>query len=283
LFDVQLPVWERQMGERPIQLAMEGTSPLPVMEDLAADSNFSGHLLVGVSSDLFFSGFAYRGDVVPYFHKQTPSQRAGNWLSRTLIEPWFAFFDSDFALAAVLKRQDWPTRHGLPDRLDVRKLSVSEADRNTYVWDKLVNDADYRALAQHIWAQHLDGPPPPSLNTPEKLQKTIDTQIQRAVDALAKLRARGVQVLFVRQPNAAHYLEFDNKVFPRAKTWDVLLARTGAPGIHFEDYPELRGFDPPEWSHLKRADAETYTAALCRIIARDVWHPDRARMADSPH
>ena len=34
LFDVQLPVWERLAGTRPIQLSLEGTSPLPVLEEL---------------------------------------------------------------------------------------------------------------------------------------------------------------------------------------------------------------------------------------------------------
>ena len=272
LFDVQLPVWEKAAGERPIQLAIEGTSAVPVLEDLAADPQFTGHLLVGVASDLFFSGFAYRGDVVPYYHKESPSQRVGNWLSQHLIEPFFAFDDSDFALATVLQRQAWPQRPGFMDHKDVRKLSVQDADRNTHMWSKLETDPEYRALARSIWAQHFDGPPPPNMDTPEKLQKLIDTQIQRAVDAVTKLRARGVQVLFVRPPTAGRYLEFDNMVFPRARTWDVLLARTGAPGIHFEDYPELQGLELPEWSHLKAADAERFTAALYRIIARDYWH-----------
>src|SRR5579863_463650 len=80
LFDVQLQVWEKAAGERPIQLAIEGTSPLPVLEDLAADPQFTGRVLVGVASDIFFSGFAFRGDVEPYFHKESPSQRVGNWL-----------------------------------------------------------------------------------------------------------------------------------------------------------------------------------------------------------
>jgi hypothetical protein len=282
LFDVQLPVWEKLAGERPIQLAMEGTSSVPVLEDLAADPKFTGHLVVGVASDLFFSGFAYRGDVVPYYHRETPSQRVGSWLSQHLLEPFVAFDDSDFALATVLKRQAWPQRPGVPERMDVRKLSVQEADRSTHMWSKLETDPEYRALARSIWAQHFDGPPPPNMDTPEKLQKVIDTQIQRAVVAVAKLRARGVQVLFVRPPTAGRYLEFDDKVFPRAKTWDVLLARTGAPGIHFEDYPELQGLELPEWSHLKTTDAQRFTAALYRIIARDYWRQDRVRLADSP-
>jgi len=277
LFDVQLPVWEKLGGERPIQLALEGTTPLLTMEDLAADPNFTGRLLVGVAPDLFFSGFAYRGDALAYFRKETPSQRAGNWLSRVLIEPWFAFFDEDYALAKVVKRQPWPARADLPNRLDVRKLSIQAADRSTHLWDKLVSDTQYRDLARSIWAQHLDGPPPPGFDTPEKMASVIDKQIQRAVDALVKLRARGVKVLFVRPPSDGHYLEFENKVFPRARTWDVLLARTGASGIHFQDYPELQGFELPEWSHIKHADAEKFTAALHQIIVRDFWPKDTAQ------
>ncbi len=269
LFDVQLPVWEKAAGERPIQLAIEGTSPVPMLEDLAADPKFTGRVLVGVASDLFFSGFAYRGAVVPYFHRESPSRRVGNWLSRTLVEPYFAFFDFDFALAAVLKRQDWPHRTGTPMIDDVRKLLVQEADRNTHLWSKVETDPEYRQIARNIWAQRFDAPPPPTMDTPEKLQKVVDAQIQRAVDAVEKLRARGVRVLFLRPPTAGRYLEFDNKVFPRVKTWDVLLARTGAQGIHFEDYPELQGLELPEWSHLSHADADRFTAALYRIIERD--------------
>lgn len=277
LFDVQLPVWEKLAGERPIQLAIEGTSSLLVLEDLAADPNFSGHLLVGVAPDLFFSGFAYRGKVVPFYHKQSPSQRSGNWLSMHLLEPFFAFDDPDFALATVVERQAWPPRPGGKGNTAVRKLRVSDADRNTHMWRKVETDPAYRALARSIWAERFAAPPPPNMDTPAKLQKLIDTQIQRAVDAVAKLRARGVQVLFVRPPSMGPYLEFENKVFPRARTWDVLLQRTGAAGIHFQDYPELQGYDQPEWSHLSAADAERFTAALYRIIERDYWRHDQPR------
>ena len=41
-YDIQLPVWERLDGGRPIQLSFEGTSPLTYLEDLAADPKFVG-------------------------------------------------------------------------------------------------------------------------------------------------------------------------------------------------------------------------------------------------
>ena len=102
-------------------------------------------------------------------------------------------------------------------------------------------------------------------------------QIRRAALAVAQLKARGAQVLFVRLPSSAAFLAYENSKFPRAQTWDALLAATGAPGIYFEDYPELQGYYMPDWSHMTRSEAERFTVALYRIIARDF--PDRRASA----
>jgi len=272
LFDVQLPVWERITGERPIQLAMEGTTPLPMLEDLADDADFTGRVLIGVAPDVFFSGFAYRGEVLPYYRAETPSQRSGNWLSMSLLEPYFAFYEPDFALATVLARQAWPLRPGMRASTQVRKLSNADADRNTRMWDKLVEDPAYRELAQLIWAQDFGGPLP-GMDTPEGKRKAIDTQIAKAAAAIAKLQARGVPVLFLRPPSNGAYYAFEQKYLPRAETWDRLLQGTGTPGIHFEDYPELQDYDLPEWSHLSASEADRFTAALVPIIQREYWPP----------
>lgn len=261
LFDVRLDVWESLAGERPIQLALEGTSPLFALEDLADDPDFTGRLLVDATPDLFFSGYAMRGNVLEHYRKETPSQRAGEWLAM-LLEPRFAFLDPDYSLFTVLERQPWPRRAGVPRYTDVRKLSVHEADRNTRMWSKVERDPEYRAMAQRIWAQFFDAPPPPEMDTPEEARAIAEEQIRRAAVAVDTLRSRGVDVVFVRPPSDGRYLAFENAAMPRAATWDVLLARTGAPGIHFEDYPDQQGLELPEWSHLSAAAAVRYTRAL---------------------
>jgi len=255
-FDIQLPVWERLAGRRPVQLAIEGTSPLPFLDDLADDPHFTGQVLVGVAPDVFFSGYQYRGGVLAYMRKESPSQRVGQWLSMQLIEPYFTFDDPDFALKTVLARQPWPVRPGKRWFTEVRKLSESESDRNTHLWSKVGDDLGYREVARNIWREGFV--PSDDDPTPEEVAKGVREQIERAVKAVAKLRARRVKVLFVRMPSTGEYLAYENREFPRASTWDVLLAATGAPGIHFEDYPELRpdvqGYYLPGWSHMVRAD-----------------------------
>jgi hypothetical protein len=279
-FDIQLPVWERLDGRRPIQLSFEGTSPLAAVEDLAVDPKFTGRLIIGVAPDVFFSGFGYRAGAVRYAHKESPSQRIGQWLSMHFIEPFFAFDDPDYALHAVLARQPWPKRPGKVWFTSVRKLSETEADRNTYLWSKVETDPQYRAMARSIWRQ--DFQPSEADPPPEEARKTEKEQIDRMGKAVAKLRARGINVLFVRMPSAGEYLAYENREFPRARTWDALLAATGAPGIHFEDYPQLQGYYLPEWSHMTRSEAERFTTALYGIIAHDFWGPGAAGSAHTP-
>jgi hypothetical protein len=78
------------------------------------------------------------------------------------------------------------------------------------------------------------------------------------------LYARGVPVVFVRPPSNGDYLAFENRIMPRERSWEPLLAHVGVPGIHFEDHADMQGLELPEWSHLSAADAERYTEALYR-------------------
>jgi hypothetical protein len=276
-FDVQVPVWEHLEGRRPVQLSFEGTTPLLALEDLADDPKFIGRVLVGVAPDVFFSGFAYRGTAARYTHKESPSQRIGQWLSMHLIEPYLAFDDPDFALSTVLARQPWPKRPGREWDDSVRKLAVIDSVRNMHMWSKVETDAAYRELARNIWRQ--DFKPSPADPTPAAVRKTALEQIDKAAKAVAKLRTRGVSVLFVRLPSSGEYLAYERRVFPRSETWDPLLARTGAPGIHFEDYPQLQGYELPEWSHMMHAEAMRFTPVLYALIMTKFWRAGAAQGA----
>ena len=267
-FDTQLDVWERESGARPIQLALEGTSPVWLMEDLAEDTDFTGTLIVGVSPGLFFSGFEYRADAYKRYREESPSQWLGQRISM-LAEPHLAFYNFDFSLFTVLKRQAWPERDGVDTRIDVRKLANYSRDRNARLWVKVEEDDDYRELAKRIWA---DGFIPIEERDDEWLKKALETrdmQIERAVSATKKLRQRGVEVIFARNPSEGHYAIRDPMYNPRSETWDVLIERTGALGIHWQDHEDLQGYWLPEWSHLSGDEADRYTKTLYHVIERE--------------
>jgi len=57
---------------------------------------------------------------------------------------------------------------------------------------------------------------------------------------------------------------------PRAETWDVLIEKTDALGIHWLDHEELQGFYLPEWSHMTGSEADRFTKALYHVIQREL-------------
>jgi hypothetical protein len=268
LFDIDLDTWERLAGQRPIQLALAGTSPLAFLEDLADDPKFTGRLLVGVAPDVFFTGFMYSGKALDYFRHESPAQRVGQWLSMNVLEPQLTFLDGDFALATVLHRQAWPVRPGTHPRVSVRKLSVAASDRNTHMWQKVETDEPYQRMAQGIWIQDSD--PPDEKERAENAAKA-QKQIARAAKVVARLRERHIPVVFIRLPSGGQYLPIEERDFPRASTWDELLRQTGAPGIHFEDYAQMQGYWLPEWSHLATRERPRMTEAVYGILTANNW------------
>ena len=54
-FDLDIQLWKNLTGENAIQLAMVGTSPRPILRDLANDENFKGKLIVDMMETVVFS------------------------------------------------------------------------------------------------------------------------------------------------------------------------------------------------------------------------------------
>lgn len=112
---------------------------------------------------------------------------------------------------------------------------------------------------------------------------SVLTGIFKSVSAdVASIQSRGGKVLFVRMPSSGIILEIEKQAFPREKYWNRLLQETGAPGIHFEDYPELSKYACPEWSHLSPADAKTFTADFVRIMHQKTGWPITQHSMSSP-
>jgi len=239
-FNTQLDVWERVSGERPIQLSLEGTSPITLMESLAEDPD---------------------------------TQWLGQQISM-LIEPYLAFYHRDYSLFAVIKRQPFPRREGVFFEMDVRRLATYTKDRNARMYAKVETDDEYAEIAKEIWAQFHR--PIEDLSEEELAagMENHNAQIDRAVAATKKLQEKGVEVIFVRHPFEGIYDVIEPMYFPRAGGWDVLIERTGALGVHFRDHEELQGFSLPESSHLAAADSDRFTEALYRLIERELARRD---------
>jgi hypothetical protein len=267
-FNTQLNIWEKEAGERPIQLGLEGTTPVPLMEALADDPDFTGILFVGVASGIFFSDFRYRADALQRYDEESPAQWMGQHISM-LVEPYFAFYHSDYSLFTVLKRQAWPKRDTIFTPSDVRRLATYGKDRSARLFSKVETDEAYAERAKEIWAEEFVHGPPPTAEMIQEMMASRDVEMEKAVSATNKLQERGVEVIFVRMPYEGIYAEVEPMGYPRAENWDVLIERTGALGLHWEDHAEMQGYWLPEWSHMSGSEADRFTKAFYGLIERE--------------
>ena len=94
----------------------------------------------------------------------------------------------------------------------------------------------------------------------------LDSMLQTVKTATDKIQSRGGKVLFVRTPSSGPFEEGEGKAFPRDQYWEKILAVTGCPGIHYQDFPEISQYQCPEFSHLTLTDAVDFTKHFIRIL-----------------
>jgi len=268
LFDIDLDVWKEETGVHGIQLALEGSNPLPVLSDIANDQDFRGLLVVGITPPLLFlPGMGVRAGVLEYYHDETPSQRIATQLSYPL-ETTFAYYNIDTKLFTVLARQPWwPSRPNLPfQQPEVRKIEHMRRDRQADLWERVETDPEFQAIVTGTWRTILENlpPPPPEEVARAQFQALLD---QVAAD-VAKIRAHGGEVVFIRPPSSDVFREAERKITPRERVWQPIVDAAGAVGVHFEDDPALSDVRTPEWSHISAKDKARWTRALIGILQK---------------
>ena len=266
-FDLDVDTWENITGEKPIQLSLPGTSPRPMLTDLAHDKNFKGTVLIDVTEGLFFTpsgSFPEKEAIkrITAYPKWSLSQQISFQINR-LLEAHFLFLDGlNLALNPLLNLLPVQNRPGVWGGPQFpREFSVNGVDRQTKMTDAFVADTVIQNKVKRVWQDIGAHSPKEAIGGPPLVE--ILNATKQSVD---QIRARGGQVLFIRTPSDGPMRQVEKQMFPRALYWDRLLAHTQSQGIYFEDYPALTRYRCPEWSHLTPNDAIGFTAGLIPIV-----------------
>jgi len=272
-FDVDLDEFQKGLGKRPIQLAAPGSTTWPVLEDLAKDETFHGTIICSFVPMLFFappgSPPMERAEKnVKRFYSQTLSQRAGEYLGMWLEEHVAFLKPDDLSLEGLLNQLPIPNRPGahVPPTFPPY-FQREDRERRARMWEKCAEPGSELAKRiQQIWIPLFTPPPPPSFVPKDifmaKFKEGIEKRFADITAAVEKIRARGGKIVFVRFPHSGGLKELEDKITPRQQNWDPLLQMTHAPGIYYSDYPELSGFNCPEWSHLSAGDSVEFSKRL---------------------
>lgn len=268
-YDLDIDTWRNLTGEDAVQLAMEGCSPLPVLDDLAADKDFKGRLIVDVTEGLFFSSNPFNVQEPrknsEYYKKRTPSEKFSFRLNH-MVESKLVFLDKDnYSTGAFLDKMQIPNRQGVfAMPLFPMEFGRTSFDRQAKMTAQFLADTNLQRQVTNNWEffRKMSKEPPAS-------GARLDSFLISVKTAVDKIKARGGEVLFVRTPSSGPFWMGEQMGFPREKYWDRILSTTGCPGIHFIDYPSMNHFICPEWSHLSPQDAAAFTSSLVSILENE--------------
>ena len=270
-FDLDIPEWEKITGEKAVQLALVGTSPRQLLQDLANDEKFKGKVVVDVTEPLFFSQnpfFSKSADEAIKFYKQeTPTEKFSSRINFALESKLVFLEEGRFSLNTLLSDLEIPSRPGVFMVPPFPKgFEWTNLNRQTYMSDAFLADSQLVNRQTNIWKKLIMGNPAPPVSG-----KPLQSIFDEVAEAVKKIQTRGGRVIFVRTPSSGPMEEGEQKGFPRATYWDPLLATANTRGIHYKDYPETASFICPEWSHLSPKDAVVYTTHLIEQLREHGW------------
>lgn len=260
LFDTDLDRFTQLTGKHPVPLGVVGSSAFTLLKDVASDKRFNGLLLVGLADTQYFGRPGRAKRYIADWHKQRlPSARTRLWLG-DLVESWLAFPADGYRLSEQVTQLDRGWRgNNIGPYNDVWKLSESDRRREYRMWPEVETNAFLREHAIMVWNDFKPEPGDPKFDVAKTLRETAE--------AVAQIRARGGDVVFIRPPSAPQIRVNEEAAIPKAKGWEGILAASHSRGIHVDEFGN-QPWNLPERSHLSRACASVFTDLYVRRLAQ---------------
>jgi hypothetical protein len=241
-------------GHRVVQLAVEGTSPVATLLDLAKDQRFDGLVICALDAGrLCEDQWPAQQAYVEHYHENYTLNEKLNRIVTAFLQQHLTcvhpLLRLDDILAAVIRTghlpspfyvQTYADRSRLADysRVDVADSQQDQLDREHGLYDDRL------------------------LPGPEQWLEGV-----RKVDACVRaIQKRGGDVIFMQFPTTGEYLSYSELIFPKAEYWDAFAAQTTALCLHFQDVPELADFSCPDGVHLDRSDAPRFTQRVAKVL-----------------
>ena len=273
LFDMDLDVLEQGLGRRPVQLAVVGSSPYPILADLAADESFHGTVLLDVVPAMYLAPagsppMEAAQKALRRYHTWNHAQRWSHQLALRLEQQVAFVRQEDLTLGKLIKELPIPDRAGalVGPKMPPYFYSLDRDRRARMVPECAIVGSPLQQRVANSWLPLFSLPPPPTFIPLEAFQQmmgqSLEARFRDTAKHIARIKARGGNVVLLRLPVTGPLVAREEQLAPRAATWDRLVRENGVPAIHFQEHAELSVFECPEWSHLSAGDSVEFTRRL---------------------
>lgn len=266
---VDVETMSDQFGRPVFQLSIEGSSYLPLLENLAVDPRITGTVVVSIAPAFTFNGLltqldnGTQSEYLEYYSEQSYARRLEQRLT--------LFLQGRIALRAPRARLSTV----IPELIETG--AMPGLDPKTTFRDRVVHmDYDLMSVKQtdnRIVELYLK-------NTKPYTKAEFDPFVNYIATLVRMLRQKSVDVYFVRLPSAGAVEALEGAFFPRAQYWGVLENNVDATFIHYTDYPELEGYMSEDGSHVASAHIVRFTRLLSDVLARNQAQAHSAEQDD---
>jgi hypothetical protein len=242
--------------QRPIvQLAVEGTSGLPVLENLAADPRFRGTVVVSIAPAFSFNrklsklDEGNQSDWVRAYVGQSRSRRMEQEL-RLFVQDRLSLRSVDASFPRVTKSIFSDGALPSPDYKKTRRNRFVSIDQSKF--EQEVNQDVIVALY--------------TKNSAAYEAKGFAELMQYYAAVVDVLNNKGCKVVILQLPSEGKVLEFEKEHFPANRFWNEMKRNINATFVHFEDYPQLNGYLSVDGSHIAAEKATEFTRQLAKVL-----------------
>jgi hypothetical protein len=255
-------LWMTEVGgEPPIDLALRGSTPIPVLEDLAADTAYHGLVLTEILPmyvyDLRSDGEALVQEYLTAYRnaRSSPATRWEAWL-RVNVLGHFAFRRQQ-----VLPDESFSTLlHG---RIPAPPYNSMRPDRYHPVsWEKMGVEFDRPEIMDTIVFR------PTILKTRPAQGAPLDSLFRRIQNSVAAIERHGGHVVFLRFPACGGRKLFEERYCPVSTYWEPLRALTSAPMIDVATDSTVATLHCFDGSHIDVSDAPKIEQFIAHEVIR---------------
>jgi hypothetical protein len=251
---VDLDLYARETGGRkPVQLGLFGSSPLPVLEDLAADPSFVGLAIAEMAPLGLFDGTDTSHDLPNqmlehYRAAQVGPARRVETRLRGFVQGRTVFRRTELAPAEILRS----LARGSFESLGSMRMT---SDRQL-----LFDFSVYPGKAPPAMGRAAKG------RAPMDSGADLDAVVSRMAAAVGAIQKRGGEVVLVSFDCRGPHREIIGRLYPLARYWPPLEKGTTARKLDLSQHPELRDIECPDAVHLGIESQKAFT----RVLAREV-------------
>lgn len=276
--DVDVGTLRSLTGMEPVQLAIDGSSFVPVLADLADDERVTGTILVDYQDHVV--GDLHRVDAAQSYVAQWRNLRdqggvptfastegyLGTWLHGHMRS--FADGANPFDSLMLRVLDGNATQQYLITLIDRERLAdYTKVQMPQFYFGRVMRNAGITTPPaatnwndlNRLLASQIDARRPTSMPYFFKNAEVVAAMVR-------KIEARGGRVVFVAFPRSGLVRAADDRAYPRNMYWQTFIRIVAAPSLHYADVPWMASVICPDGSHLDQRDRVMFTRELVHAL-----------------